>query len=227
MKNRVLALDYDGTLAADGRVDDATVAALSRFRDAGGILVMVTGREIDDLRQVCPHLHLFEMIVAENGALLVRPETGEEEPLGPPPPRELIDSLRRRGVQGLSWGRVILATWRPHEIEAVEAIEELGLEHQIIFNKGAVMILPPGINKATGLAAALERLGLEASETVGVGDAENDHSFLKACGASAAVANAIESLKSQVDYVAKGDHGRGVVEVIERMMSEGPDPVAG
>ena len=33
--------------------------------------------------------------------------------------------------------------------EAVE-IEELGLDHQIILNKGAVMVLPAGLNKATG-----------------------------------------------------------------------------
>ena len=49
----------------------------------------------------------------------------------------------------------------------------------MIFNKGAVMILPSGVNKATGLAAALEELGLSPHNVVGVGDAENDHAFLE------------------------------------------------
>jgi hydroxymethylpyrimidine pyrophosphatase-like HAD family hydrolase len=48
---------------------------------------------------------------------------------------------------------------------------------QVIFNKGAVMILPTGINKATGLAAALSDLKLSPHNVVGIGDAENDHAF--------------------------------------------------
>jgi hypothetical protein len=46
-----------------------------------------------------------------------------------------------------------VATWEPHQATVLEAIRELGLEHHIIFNKGAVMVLPPGINKAAGLEA--------------------------------------------------------------------------
>ena len=73
----------------------------------------------------------------------------------------------------------IVATWEPHETVVLEAIHELGLELQIIFNKGAVMVLPSGVNKATGLAAALEELRLSAHNVVGIGDAENDHAFLR------------------------------------------------
>ena len=50
--------------------------------------------------------------------------------------------------------------WRPHEKEAIEAIRDLGLELQVIFNKDAVMILPSGVNKMTGLAAALKEIGI-------------------------------------------------------------------
>ena len=41
-----LASDYDGTLATDGRVDNATIAALERLRDSGRRLLLVTGREL-------------------------------------------------------------------------------------------------------------------------------------------------------------------------------------
>ena len=40
------------------------------------------------------------------------------------------------------------------------------------------MILPSGVNKASGLQAALQALGLSAETVIGVGDAENDHAFL-------------------------------------------------
>jgi hydroxymethylpyrimidine pyrophosphatase-like HAD family hydrolase len=91
----------------------------------------------------------FDAIVAENGALLYLPSTAEERPLGASPPAEFIAALRRREVTPLSVGRSIVATWQPNETKVLDAIQELGLEWQIIFNKGAVMCLPPGVNKAT------------------------------------------------------------------------------
>jgi hydroxymethylpyrimidine pyrophosphatase-like HAD family hydrolase len=94
-------------------------------------------------------------------------------------------------------------------------IRELGFELQIIFNKGAVMVLPPGVSKATGLAAALNDMELSAHNVVGVGDAENDHAFLSACGCAAAVANALPMVKAAADINLVGHHGPGVAELME------------
>ena len=87
-----------------------------------------------------------------------------------------MERLRERGVEPLSVGRSIVATWEPMETVVLEVIHEQGLELQITFNKGAVMVLPPGVNKASGLEAALQALGLSRHNVVGAGDAENDHS---------------------------------------------------
>jgi len=65
-----LATDYDGTLAHDGIVDDATADALVAFRRSGRRLLLVTGRELPDLVRVFPRIDLFDRVVAENGALL-------------------------------------------------------------------------------------------------------------------------------------------------------------
>ena len=105
-------------------------------------------------------------------------------------------------------GDVIVATWEPHETTVLQTIHDLGLELQIIFNKGAVMILPTGVNKATGLRAALTKLGISHHNTVGIGDAENDEAFLKLCEASAAVDNALDVVKKQVDIVTRGPGSR-------------------
>ena len=212
------AFDYDGTLAENGTVDEATMAALRRLKAAGRKILLVTGRELPDLRRVFSQFEELDVIVAENGALLYLPSTGEERPLAAPPPVEFIAALRRREVTPLSVGRSIVATWQPNETKVLEAIQELGLEWQIIFNKGAVMCLPPGVNKASGLAAALELLELSALNVVAVGDAENDHAFLTACGCSVAVANAIESIKAEADIVTSGARGKGIVELIERFL---------
>lgn len=219
MRYHVLACDYDGTLASNGAVDEKTMEALNRLRQSGRKLVMVTGRELEDLMRVFPHTEIFERVVAENGALLYRPDSREEVVLGEQPDDEFIRLLREKGVSPLSVGRAIVATWEPRETTVLEAIRELGLEWQIIFNKGAVMVLPSGINKATGFAAALTEMGLSAHNAVGVGDAENDHSFLSLCECSVAVSNALPLVKERADFVTRSDHGSGVVELIERILA--------
>jgi hypothetical protein len=80
------------------------------------------------------------------------------------------------------------------------------------------MVLPPGINKATGLLAALRELDLSPHNVVAVGDAENDHAFLRACGCAAAVANALPAIKEAADVQLVGDHGAGVIELIDRLI---------
>lgn len=220
MRYLTLCTDYDGTLATDGRVLPETVSALERLRASGRRIVLVTGRELDELQEVCPHLDLFDYVVAENGALLYRPSTHEETPLAPRPPDSFVAALEARGVGPISVGRVIVATWEPHETTVLATIRDLGLELQVIFNKGAVMILPAGVNKATGLAHALEKMQLSPRNAVGIGDAENDHALLAYCECSAAVANALPTLKDAADIVTTADHGAGVVELIEELLRD-------
>jgi HAD superfamily hydrolase (TIGR01484 family) len=215
-----LATDYDGTLAHDGVVDAETFAALEQLKVGQRKLILVTGRELEDLQRVMPRLGLFDRVVAENGALLYRPVTREERPLGGAPPERFVQQLRAQNVQPLSVGRVIVATWEPNETVVLEAIRELGLELQIIFNKGAVMVLPAGVNKGSGLAAALADLKLSALDCVGVGDAENDNAFLAECGISVAVANALPALKETATWTTRGARGQGVGELIDRMLAD-------
>ncbi|HYG36485.1 MAG TPA: HAD family hydrolase [Clostridia bacterium] len=220
MRYFALACDYDGTLALHGVVDENTVEALQRLKTSGRKLLLVTGRELEDLLQVFPQTSMFDMVVAENGGLLYRPDTREIRQLSSSPPPQLIELLRRKQVTPLSIGRVIVATREPYETVVLQAIHELGLEYQIIFNKDAVMVLPSGVNKATGLKAALKELGLSRHNVAAVGDAENDHAMLDFCEFSAAVANALPSLKEHVDWVTPADHGAGVTELIDRLIEE-------
>ena len=78
------------------------------------------------------------------------------------------------------------------------------------------MALPLDVTKATGLAAALEVSGGRWSETVGVGDAENDIAFLRRSGLAVAVANALPTVKEIADLVTTGARGAGVVELLEQ-----------
>src|SRR5512140_139672 len=87
MRFFALATDYDETLADDGRVAPPTLAALRALAATGRRLLLVTGRELADLRRVFPEAgELFDAVVAENGAVLWLPKAREERLLGEPAP---------------------------------------------------------------------------------------------------------------------------------------------
>src|SRR5690606_29189223 len=180
---------------SEGHVGEAARAALGRLRASGRRAILVTGRRLEELMRVCNCADDFDYIVAENGAVAYDPRSRESRLLAEPPPSSLVTALRCRGVQPLEIGRVIIATQAPHEADVLEAIRSLGLELQVIFNLSAVMVLPPGVNKGSGLKHALRRLGLSPHEAVAVGDGENDHSLLMLAECPVAVANAVESIK--------------------------------
>lgn len=219
MRFLVLATDYDGTLAHEGHVEAKTISALDRLRASGRKLVLVTGRHIPDLSTVFSRFDLFDRIVAENGGLLYRPATGEEKLLCEPPNEQFVALLRERKVPFVA-GKTVVASWRPYEEQVLQAIRDLGLNLQVTFNKSSVMVLPSGINKASGLEAALQELTISAHNVVAVGDAENDHSFLSAAECGVAVANALPALKEHADIVLNASHGEGVVELIDRLINE-------
>lgn len=215
-----LAVDYDGTIAESGNVPEQVCTALATLRDSGRKLLLITGRELQALKHHFDRLDLFDLVVAENGALLYDPRTDTEELIADSASTELVQRLREKGVSPLSVGRSVIATWHPFEGAVITSIRELGLELQMTFNKDAVMVLPSGVNKASGLSAALLRLGICELNVVGVGDAENDHAFLAICGCAAAVNNAIESIKAQADICLRNDHGQGVCELIDMLLEK-------
>src|SRR6185295_7174383 len=123
------------------------------------------------------------------------------------------------GVNPLEIGRVIIATWLPHQVAVLQAIQEMGLELHIVFNRTAVMVLPAGVNKATGMEYALRKLGLSAHEVIAVGDAENDCSFMERSECAATVANGIPSIRKISDIVTKSENGAGLAELIDELIA--------
>src|SRR5579862_1765958 len=128
MRYLALACDYDGTLATDGHVSEATLRDLRRLRDSGRRLILVSGRELEDLLSVFADIGLFDLAVLENGGILYRPSDQSVQTLAEPASEALAGQLQERGVAPVSMGRTIIATWEPHETAVLEAIHELGLE---------------------------------------------------------------------------------------------------
>jgi HAD superfamily hydrolase (TIGR01484 family) len=219
VRYHALVTDYDSTIAEHGLVRAGTIRALEQVRASGRKLVLVTGRQLEDLLRVFTRLDLFDRVIAENGAVLYCPETREERILAEAEGPEFVRALQEAGITPLSEGKVIVSTQRPNETKILEIIRDMGLELHVIFNQSAVMVLPSGVNKASGMKAGLHDIGLSAHNCVGVGDAENDHAFLAMTECSVAVSNAIEALKKKADYVTKAEAGDGVAELIDLLLT--------
>jgi hydroxymethylpyrimidine pyrophosphatase-like HAD family hydrolase len=214
---RALATDYDETIATNGRVDSQTQAALGRFRASGRKLILNTGRTLRDLVSVFPNLDVFDLIVVENGAVLYDPHVPTNTLLAEPPPHSLLDALRRGGVPLLT-GHVILETWSSYAAAVDYAIEDSGVPRHLTYNKSSILINPPGVHKGHGLLAALQRFGISAKDTAGIGDEENDHEMLAASGVAVAVPHAIPELKLRAHHIL------GPIELISRILTPMPRP---
>jgi hydroxymethylpyrimidine pyrophosphatase-like HAD family hydrolase len=222
----VLACDFDGTIAERGRVSVATATALSRVRASGRKLILVTGRMLPDLRTVYPGVDArFDAVVAENGAVLYFTGRREVRVLGARPEPALVDALQRRRVP-FELGSSIVATDAPFAESVLAAIREAGVERSLVFNKGSLMLLPGGVSKGTGLEAALQAFGLSAHNTVGIGDAENDHAFLALCEFAIAVADAVPALQERADLVTPEPGPRGAVWFIEQHLLDDASALA-
>ena len=210
---KAVAIDFDGTLAEDGRPAAAVLSALRSVRSLGLRLLLVTGRTLPDLWRVFPEVHdYFDLTVAENGAVL-RARDGHRRLAGPVD-RELAKALQDQGIP-VEVGEVILACDSVHDGRVFDEIRRLDLDCQLIRNRQALMVVPAGVTKATGLIAGLSELGLSTHSVIAIGDAENDLALLEACELGVAVANAVPVLRQHADFMLEHTDGIGVAAFLQ------------
>jgi hydroxymethylpyrimidine pyrophosphatase-like HAD family hydrolase len=210
---RAVAIDFDGTLAEGGPPSAPVLSAVRSARDLGLRLLLVTGRTLLDLWEVFPDVHEhFDVTVAENGAVL-RAGDGHRR-LATPVDPDLAKALRGRDVP-VQMGEVILACDAEYDAVVFEEIRRLDLDSQLIRNRRALMVVPAGVTKASGLGAALRELGLSARSAIAIGDAENDLVLLQTCELGVAVANAVPVVKQHADLVLDQADGAGVAAFLE------------
>lgn len=215
MRYVVLAAGFDGTLARDGRCDERCIDALRQLAATGRKLILVTGRELRRLLEIFPEARMFDYIVAENGAVLHRTATRQSEILGQAPPEILLQELRRRQVTPLSVGSSIISTKAVHLESVREALRKLKLhvDYELVTNDDSLLILPPGIDKASGMNEALRELGVSRHNLVAIGNAENDLPMLAWAEHAVVVNNAAESVKQAADRVTDGAYCEGFLEL--------------
>lgn len=221
MRYVVLAAGFDGTLARDGRCDERCIDALRELSATGRKLILVTGRELRRLLEIFPEARIFDYIVAENGAVLHRTATRQSEILGQAPPEILLQELRRRDIEPLSVGSSIITTSAAHIEQAREALRKLKLhlDFELVINDDTLLILPPGIDKATGVDEALRELGVSRHNLVAIGNAENDLPLFASAEHAVAVSNAADTVKKAADRVTEGEYCDGFLELARDLVA--------
>ncbi|MEY8016270.1 HAD family hydrolase [Mycobacterium servetii] len=209
---RVVALDVDGTLTSAGQISEQAVQAIDQVRRDGLLVVLATGRIGTELAASFPQIsNHVDALVLENGA--VAKIGGKAYPLAAPVDTALDAALDEHEVT-YRRGEVILATSAERATTVLEVIGALGLDCQIVRNRGELMVVPAGVTKGTGLTEVLNRLNLSPHNTIAVGDAENDLSLFGSAEIGAAVADAVPSLREHADLVLDQPNGAGVAELL-------------
>lgn len=198
----------------------ATEAALRSLRNVGFRLILVSGRRLDNLRQVCGRLDLFDAAILENGAVSFCPATGTEQLIAPPvDDRFLADLARELPGEPLFVGRSMVAT-AAENAGCVEVLIALGgYDLDIVGCGRRILILPTGVSKRSGLSHALASLGLHRDQVVAVGDEENDIELFKGCALTAAVGNAAPKLKATANLVLPGESGQSVRCLVDMLLA--------
>lgn len=221
MRYVVLAAGFDGTLARDGRCDERCIDALRGLSATGRKLILVTGRELRRLLEIFPEARIFDYIVAENGAVLHRTATRQSEILGQAPPEILLQELRRQRIAPVSVGSSIITTKAEYLDPVREVLRKLKLhlDYELVTNDEALLILPPGIDKASGINEALGELGVSRHNLVAIGNAENDLPLFASAEHAVAVNNAGEAVKQAADRVTESGYCDGFLELARDLIA--------
>ena len=78
-------------------------------------------------------------------------------------------------------------------------------------------VSPANITKASGLVELCEFLKIDLSETVAIGDADNDKEILQAAGLAVAMGNASDEIKKLADFVTADNDNDGVAAAIDKV----------
>lgn len=220
MYARVLACDFDGTGATEGRLAPEVRDELVAARAAGVATLLVTGRVLEDLRLGHVDFGAFDAVIAENGALIWFPATDRLIQLGVAPSPAFLGRLRAAGVP-FHVGAVIVGTWEGHAADALQLIREEGADLQLVFNRAAVMLLPTGVNKAVGVRRALAELGRSAHDMVAFGDAENDLPLFALAEVGVAARGSVRAVARVADDHVSLPGPAGIAQYLRRLREHG------
>lgn len=219
---KAFAIDIDGTLTENGGgiIHLPAVQNLRTLEKLGYRIIYVTGRSSVEAYILSVFTGTTKIAVGENGGVVTISPT-EHIILGNK--EECINGYRilNRKVKNVKLKNVFdrmteVVLERTFNIElGKQILQETKVGVILTDSKYSFHINNIGINKATGLAKALDILKIKPSETVTIGDSETDIPLFQFCAFSIALNHADEVVKSKANYVVSQQSGKGLVEALD------------
>ena len=212
----VVALDVDGTLFDGNSVDPAAVEAIEAAVADGHVVVIVSGRPWRDLQEIIPDvLRSTAVAVCEHGAVLVDVLDGSVHHLTAPVDPAVPAMIAADDGHGMVVYEATIGLPASARELAEAACTRVGGCY-VVANKDSIAIVPTGCDKGTGLARAIEHLGLFDRAVMAIGDATNDLPMFARADVAVAVANAEPALAETGIEVTRRAFGAGVAEALAR-----------
>jgi hydroxymethylpyrimidine pyrophosphatase-like HAD family hydrolase len=224
--HNILIFDYDGTLTFETHeIPKVARAALKKMKEKKlATLGIISGRDLPFLMRVDDSLaHVFSFLIAENGAISYFYDLKKKEVLGREWSEKARSALASSGIP-MHFAEVMFATSIENADEVSAFLARAGLEAKLVPNRDSLMVLPPNVDKGTGVATTVEHFGTTRKLFLTCfGDGENDLALFAPADLRVAVANAVGALKSIADVVTKEPGGYGVAEYLnETFLIEDP-----
>lgn len=211
-------MDLDGTLTNGGEdpLKPHVKASLVYLKNCGWTLMLATGRDRKYLMQRTDLREIFDAWITEAGLSVYVPNTGIYRCFADD---HWIMRAKKLAVFPFVEEKENTVAFRFEYLDIVKTeILRLGINAVFKNNKGVVLLLPEGIDKAFGVKEALKLLNVDGC-LIAIGDAEVDLELFTIADFKAVVANAEQALKEKADYVANQENGDGVVEIIKALLS--------
>ena len=221
-KFRAFAVDIDGTLTENGggAIHLGALAKLRHLEKLGYNVIYVTGRSSIEAYVLAVFGGTTRIAVGENGgAITIAPQ--EHKLLASKQKCVAGYELLRKNIDGVEIKPVFprmteVVMQRTFDLEQGQRIlDENHLDLYLSDSKYAYHINEKGMDKGTGLKAALQLLKLDPTQAIAIGDSETDIPLFDECGYSIALGHAEEGVKARAKQVVRGREGSGLVEAID------------
>jgi HAD superfamily hydrolase (TIGR01484 family) len=177
---------------------------------------------VRDLYELCNHERCIATITVEETVVIKldgKPDMSllpEEMQWVPALDTGEHHSPRIAAIQGTGVNELIKTGLGPRYNDVVNIYDSIGPSGKVV-----ITITAKAANKGEALLAACQHMDIDPGSVLAFGDAENDIEMFRVAGASVAMGQADQTVKSAATTVTDANTEDGVAKVIDRLLSTG------
>lgn len=211
LKKKVLAVDIDGTLVTrDKKITNRTLAAIDQFRQAGGLLILASGRPPCGMKPFVEQLNMQDhggYVLAYNGSRVTDAQSGKilfERFLDKNQLPKILELANQFGIHPMTYqgDTVIVEDASDRYLQLEVAINRLQLK--VVADLAAFVQFPIPKCLCTGEPTVLEQLmPVLQAELTGVSVFRSESFFLEVNPQGIGKGEVLEKLLGQLGFTAK------------------------